>query len=61
MSAVEQQLCDNDAMLDELKSHLLRAQNKMKAQANQHCRDVQYNEGDSVLHKAPTIPPPLFG
>ena len=40
-----------DAILDELKTHLLRAQSKMKVVADAHRRDVQFEEGDMVYLK----------
>lgn len=46
MSTVEQQLVDRDAILDELK-----AQAAMKAAADKHRRDVQYNVNDLVYVK----------
>ena len=48
---MEQQLQERDAILDTLKSHLLRAQEKMKATSNKRRRDVQYDIGDWVFLK----------
>lgn len=48
VSAVEQNLQDRDQILDLLKENLLRAQQKMKFQADKKRRDVHYNVGDYV-------------
>lgn len=51
VDSVERQLQDRDAMLDLLKFHLLRAQQKMKAIANGKRRDVELAVGDLVYLK----------
>lgn len=48
---MEDQLMERDAILDELKGHLLQAQQRMKTQADKHQREVSYAEGDSVYLK----------
>lgn len=51
VDSVERQLMDRDAMLDLLKFHLLRAQQKMKAVADSKRREVQFEVGDFVYLK----------
>ncbi|KAD3336176.1 hypothetical protein E3N88_31695 [Mikania micrantha] len=46
---LEQQLIDRDDMLRLLKDNLLKAQVRMKNQADQNCRDVSYHVGDYVF------------
>ena len=43
-SSVEQQLQKRDAILDELKSHLARAQAKMKETVDHHRRDINFGD-----------------
>lgn len=50
-SSVEQQLQERDAILDELKSHLIRAKAKMKATVDHHRREVHFELGDMVYLK----------
>lgn len=49
--AVEKQLLERDAILDDLKSHLLQAQQKMKVVADKNRRDVALIVGDWVYLK----------
>jgi hypothetical protein len=49
--AVEQVLIDRDDALDELKFHWLRAQQRMKAQADKRRRDLEFSVGDLVFLK----------
>lgn len=51
VESVERQLMNRDAMLDLLKFHLLRAQQKMKNVADNKRRDVQFGVGDLVYLK----------
>lgn len=54
VSAVEevnQQVQARNKVLDELKMHLQKAQDRMKVQANQARRDVSYEVGDFVYLK----------
>lgn len=51
VNSIEKQLQDRDLMLDELKSHLVRAQEKMKVSAEKHRWDVQFEVGDLVYVK----------
>ena len=51
VSAVEQLLVDRDDILDDLRMNLLRAQQKMKVQADQKRRDEEFGEGDMVFLK----------
>ena len=51
IATVEQQLQQWDAMLEEFKAHLTRAQAKMKKTVDQHRRDVQFELGDMVYLK----------
>lgn len=51
ISSVEPQLSDSDIILDELKAHLLRAQERMKLPGDKHRRDIQYEVGDLVYVK----------
>ena len=48
VSSVERMLEERDAMLEVLKFHLLKAQAKMKQQADGKQRDVQFEEGEMV-------------
>ena len=50
-SAVENQLKDCNLVLDELKQHLLRAQQRMKAYADKKRRDLHFQVGDWVYVK----------
>ena len=50
-AALEDQLVERDAMLDELKFSLLKTQNYMKKQEDEHRRDVQFAIGDFVYLK----------
>lgn len=49
--SLDQMLEDRDAILDDLRMNLLRAQQKMQLQANKHRRDVEYRVGDMVFLK----------
>lgn len=49
--SIEQQLQERDAILDELKSHLLRAQAKMKKTTDRHRREVHFELPDMVYLK----------
>jgi hypothetical protein len=54
LSAVEEVnrlTAERNAMLKELQEQLLKAQDSMRAQANKHRREVEYNEGDMVYLK----------
>lgn len=51
MDSVERQLMDRDAMLDLLKFHLLRAQQKMKVVVDSKRCEVQFDVGDLVYLK----------
>ncbi|KAL4571347.1 hypothetical protein LXL04_018105 [Taraxacum kok-saghyz] len=51
VDAVDRLLEDRDAILDELRMHLLRAQQKMQAQANKKRKEVEFTEGDLVYLK----------
>ena len=51
LDALDKMLEDRDAILDDLKIHLMRAHQKMKTQANKSRRDVQFQEGDLVYLK----------
>lgn len=51
INSIEKQLQDKDLMLDELKFHLVRAQEKMKMVADKHRRDIQFEVGDLVYIK----------
>lgn len=51
LGAVDQLLMDRDAIMDDLKMHLIRAQQKMQYQANKKRRDVEYQVGDVVFLK----------
>ena len=51
VASLEQQLQARDAVLDELKHHLARAQAKMKQAADDHRRDVQFAVGEAVYLK----------
>ena len=45
---VEQQLLERDAILDDLRIHLLRAQQRMKRYADTKCREEEFQVGDNV-------------
>ena len=51
VSAVEQLLLDRDDILDDLRMHLLRAQQKMKSQADSKRHDEAFAVGDMVFLK----------
>ncbi|KAI0510851.1 hypothetical protein KFK09_011461 [Dendrobium nobile] len=51
VSAVDQHLKERDQVLEELKRHLLRAQQLMKKQADGKRRDIQFAVGDKVYLK----------
>ena len=51
VSAVDHELEDRDAILDELRMHLLRAQQKMKFQADTKRRPEEFDIGDLVYLK----------
>lgn len=51
VAALEDQMVERDAMLDELKFALLKAQNSMKKQEDEHRRDVQFDVGEWVYLK----------
>ncbi|KAJ9542106.1 hypothetical protein OSB04_028612 [Centaurea solstitialis] len=51
VSSVEEQLLERDAMLDELKGYLLRAQQHMKITADKSRRPVKFQVGDMVYLK----------
>ncbi|VFQ83783.1 unnamed protein product [Cuscuta campestris] len=47
--AVEEILKERAELLQDIKTHLSRMQQRMRAQANQHRRDISFNVGDMVL------------
>ena len=51
IDAVNQLLVARDVVLQELKQNLLKAQNLMKAQANKHKRQIDFEVGDWVFLK----------
>ncbi|PKU75090.1 hypothetical protein MA16_Dca019459 [Dendrobium catenatum] len=51
VSSVEQYLEERDKVLEDLKKHLLRAQQLMKKQADSHRRDMQFEVGEKVFLK----------
>ena len=51
MGSVEEMLQERDAQLDELKFHLLRAQQVMKANEDKRRRDVNFSNGEYVYLK----------
>lgn len=51
VSAVEEQLMERDAILDDLKGHLLQAQQRMKKGADKFRKDVAFAEGEWVYLK----------
>ena len=51
VSLVEQQLLERDATLDDLRMHLLRAQQRMKKYANNKRHDDEFLVGDKVFLK----------
>ncbi|KAJ1377903.1 hypothetical protein SESBI_48395 [Sesbania bispinosa] len=53
---VNQLLEERDAMLEELRANLLKAQDCMRVQANKHRRDVHYQVGDWVFLKLQPYP-----
>lgn len=48
---LEENLKERDAILDELRFHLLKAQQIMKSAADIHRREVQYQIGEQVYYK----------
>lgn len=51
VSALEDQLLERDAILEDLKGHLLQAQQRMKAMADKNKRNVDFKEGEWVFLK----------
>lgn len=51
MDAIDQLIEDQDAVLDDLCMHLIKAQQKMEAHADKHRRAVEFQEGDKVFLK----------
>lgn len=51
VSSIEEQLTERDAFLDDLKAHLVRAQQRMKALEDAKGREVEYQVGDKVYLK----------
>ncbi|PKU85868.1 hypothetical protein MA16_Dca011799 [Dendrobium catenatum] len=51
VSLVEQYLEERDRVLEDLKKHLMRAQQIMKKQADSHRRDIQFEIGEKVFLK----------
>jgi ribosomal protein L21E len=51
VDSLDQLLHERDAILDDLKYHLIRAQHRMKKQADLKRRDVNFEEGDLVYLK----------
>ncbi|PKU74578.1 hypothetical protein MA16_Dca003781 [Dendrobium catenatum] len=51
VSSVEEYLEERDRVLEELKRHLLRAQQIMKKQADGHRKDIQFEAGEKVFLK----------
>jgi hypothetical protein len=51
IQAVDESLCDRDAILRELRYNLSLAQNRMKCQANRHRRDISFEVGDHMYLK----------
>ncbi|XP_020702849.1 uncharacterized protein LOC110114338, partial [Dendrobium catenatum] len=51
VSSVEEYLEERDKTLEELKRHLLRAQQIMKKQADGHQKDIQFEVGEKVFLK----------
>jgi len=49
--AIQEQLQSKDALLDFLKANIVKAQRRMKVQADNHRRDVEYKVGDFVYVK----------
>lgn len=51
VSSLEDQLMEKDAILDELKANLTRAQHRMKQQEDASRRDLEFQVGDKVFLK----------
>lgn len=51
LDAVDSYLRDRDSILRDLHRHLLQAQDRMRAQADRHRRDIVWNIGDWVYLK----------
>lgn len=51
IDTLDRLLEDRDAILDDLRVNLIRAQQKMQTQANKHHRDVEFQEGEWVYLK----------
>ncbi|KAL7090674.1 hypothetical protein ACP275_12G056400 [Erythranthe tilingii] len=51
VQAVDEYLRDRDAILCELKHNVIIARNRMKCKADQHRREVSFDEGDCVYLK----------
>lgn len=51
MATLEEQLVERDAVLDDIKAHLVKAQQRMKKYADAHHREVEFEGGDLVYLK----------
>lgn len=51
LDTIDQLLTNRDAILDDLRMNLIRAQQKMALQSNKHRRDIAFEEGDMVFLK----------
>lgn len=51
VAELEEQLIERDAVLDDIKAQLLRAQHRMKKYADMHRREVEFHEGERVYLK----------
>lgn len=51
VAALEEQLMERDAILDEIKANLLKAQQRMKKYADQHRREEEFQVGEAVYLK----------
>ena len=52
VESTQRELIDRDEALRQLKTHLLRAQDCMKTQADKHRKEREFEVGDMVLLKA---------
>lgn len=51
VASLEDQLLERDAMLDDLKAHLILSQQRMKTLEDKHRRDVEFQVGEQVFLK----------
>lgn len=54
-ASVEEMLRERDALLKELRAHILKAQQRMKRSGDKHHRDLAFSPGRLGLHQAVSL------